>query len=406
MSSVPDVESLPAFPAPEVRARRAGPKRLALLALVALTVAAGARWATASAPKASFRTAEVVRGDVRETVTATGTLEAVTTVEIGTQVSGVIQELLVDYNDEVVAGQVIARIDPTLLEADVLSAEATLAQRRAEARRAAADLARTRRLHDADAATPMELETAEAAAVTAGAQARAAEVALERARRNRDYAVITSPIDGTVLVRDVEVGQTVNAGMSAPRLYLVAGDLSRMRILVDVDEADIGRLAPGQPVRFTVQAWPDRSFEGTVDEVRLQSVVTENVVTYTVVVDVENPDGKLLPGMTATVDFVVAEVRDTLLVPNAALRFGPEGLKPAARGGWGTLWVQAEGGLRDIPVAVGLTDGRSTAVEGEGLVEGMHVVTGAASTGSGREGTTNPFQPTSSRRGGRPPGGF
>src|SRR5690606_5497797 len=131
---------------------------------------------------------------------------------------------------------------------------------------------------------PAELETAEAAAVTAGAQVRAAEVAVERARRNRDYAVITSPIDGTVLVRDVEVGQTVNAGMSAPRLYLIAGDLSRMRILVDVDEADIGRLAPGQPVRFTVQAWPDAAFEGTVGEVRLQSVVTENVVTYTVVV--------------------------------------------------------------------------------------------------------------------------
>jgi len=251
----------------------------------------------------------------------------------------------------------------------------------------------------------VELETARAGAVTASAQVRAAEVAVERARRNRDYAVITSPIDGTVLVRDVEVGQTVNAGMSAPRLYLIAGDLSRMRILVDVDESDIGRLAPGQPVRFTVQAWPDRTFEGTVREVRLQSVVTENVVTYTVVVDVDNADRALLPGMTATVDFVVREAREALLVPNAALRFSPDGLRPAPRTGEGTVWVQGEGGLRAVPVTVGLTDGRSTVVQGDGLAEGLRVVTGVSSDASPRQGATNPFQPTS-QRGGRRPGGF
>lgn len=406
MSSATDMDTLPTFSAPDVRARRPRWRRLVLVLGVGLTMVAGVRQVGRAEPETSFRSAEVLRGDVRETVTATGTLEAVTTVEVGTQVSGVIQQLLVDYNDTVQAGQVIARIDPTLLEADVLSAEATLAQRRAEAERASAELARTQRLFDAEASTPVELETARAAAVTAGAQVRAAEVAVERARRNRDYAVITSPIDGTVLVRDVEVGQTVNAGMSAPRLFLIAGDLTRMQILVDVDESDIGRIAPGQLVEFTVQAWPDASFEGAVREVRLQSLVTDNVVTYTVVVDVENPDRKLLPGMTATVGFVVEQAQDTLLVPNAALRFSPDGMRPAARDGESTLWVQSEEGLRSVPVEVGVSDGRSTAVRGEGLGEGMRVITGVQSRDSERRSTTNPFGGATQQRGRPRPGGF
>lgn len=227
------------------RIRRALPVVVVLSAVIALMGA----WPRESSTT-TYRTAQVARADLRATVTATGTLDAVQSVEVGTQVSGVIQELLVDFNDPVRAGQVIARIDPTLLEADVRAAEANLSLRRAEQERAAAELARTERLDAGGAATRQELEVARSAAAAASAQLQSAHIALERARRNREYAVITSPIDGTVVVRDVEVGQTVNAGMSAPRLFVVAGDLSRMQMLATVDEADIGRVAEGQPVKI------------------------------------------------------------------------------------------------------------------------------------------------------------
>jgi HlyD family secretion protein len=381
---------------------------LPVVAILLLSVLMGAWWLSGS-DETALRTAPLAKGDVVATVNSTGALEAVTTVEVGTQVSGVIQELRVDYNDPVEAGQILAIIDPTLLEADVRSAEAQLSVRRAEYERDRAALERIEGLVAVGAATAQELEVARSAAQTSAAQSRAARVALERAQRNLSYSVITSPVTGTVLVRDVQQGQTVNAGMSAPRLFVVAGDLSQMQILATVDEADIGRVHRDQRVEFVVQAWPDRKFQGEVSEVRLQSTLTDNVVTYTVVVRVDNADLQLLPGMTATVDFVVGEARDVWVVPNAALRFSPEGEGPKGPGpqrGRG-IWVQGEDdALVRMPVEVGLTDGKQTEIRGEGLAEGLAVVTGVQSADAREQrGSKSPFQSAPSQGGGPPRGG-
>jgi HlyD family secretion protein len=345
----------------------------------------------------------VTRADLEQTVSSTGTLEAVTTVEVGTQVSGSITRLLVDYNDDVEAGQLLAQIDPTLLSAEVDSARASLAEERAAATLADQELARTIFQADHGAASQQDLDVARAGAAQAAARVRSAQVALSRAERNLGYATIVSPIDGTVLDRLVEVGQTVNAGTSTPTLYTLAGDLEQMQILATVDEADIGLLSPGQAVSFTVQAWPERSFEGAVRQVRLQSTTTDSVVTYTAVVDVPNGDRLLLPGMTASVDFVVASVDDALTAPASALRFEPgSGAGPDDAGD--AVWTtDASGRLVPIPVQVGLSDGRNTQVTGEGLTEGTTVVTGQLASGSGGRGSSSPFQSEGEQR--RGPGG-
>jgi HlyD family secretion protein len=274
---------------------------------------------------------------------------------------------------------------------------------------------------------------------------------MEQAKRNLEYATIYAPIDGIVVERDVEVGQTVAASLSAPRLFLIAGDLRAMQILASVDEADIGQIREGQPVRFLVQAHGDTPFAGTVRQVRLQSTAQENVVNYTVVIDVDNTDGRLLPGMTATVDFVIARAEDVLRVPNAALRFRPteamlaevrerggtarEAGEPAAastpsgdartgaaafrqRGGKGSLprrqppesaslwYVDAAGALGVARVRTGITDGQHTEVAGEGVTDGLEVITGVTSTDTAASGSANPFQQSQPQRGRRPPGGF
>ena len=290
-----------------------------------LVVAAGAWWRGQPAQSpAAWRTAPLTQGDVQKVVSATGALAADPTVDVGTQVSGIVAELLVDFNDVVVKGQVLARIDPSLLDADVAAAQARRAEAVAQRERLALARARMRALAASGAVTTGELEAAEADHAVAVAQARAAQVTLDRARRNQRYATIRAPIDGTILKRAVSLGQTVNAGFSAPTLFQLAGDLSRMTILVNVDESDIGMVKPEQSVRFTVQAWPERTFEGTVRAVRLESKIDQSVVTYTAVVDAANTDSALFPGMTATVEFIVAEAKDVLCAPNAALRFTPD----------------------------------------------------------------------------------
>ncbi len=435
--------------------------RLIAAVMVLAAAGGGAWWAwgrPAEAP--TWRTATLERQDVRQVVSATGTLEAVQTVEVGAQVSGIVAALGADFNDRVEAGQVLARIDPALLSADVASAAARLAEEKALAERLALALDRVERLHAQRITTDDERDEARANHAVALAQVRAAEVALDRARRNLSYATIAAPISGTVIRRDVEVGQTVNAGLSAPKLFLLAGDLARMHILANVDESDIGRIREGQAVTFTVQAFPDRVFPGEVRQVRLQSATAESVVTYTVVVGVDNAEGVLLPGMTTTVEFQVAEVKDTVCVSSAALRYRPDdtvpivGADPAAegaaaspegaaapaaapaavpgapaaaaaptsrgsgegrggRGGRGkkggddasgTLWVADGAGLRALPVTVGLRGATCVEVAGDGVAEGLVVVTGVERA----DAAGGPVSPlgASGSSGQRRPGGF
>lgn len=415
--------------------------------LLAAAGGAGWWWTHRAAEGWTFQTTQVQRRDVTRVVSATGAVTADPTVEVGTQVSGIVAELLVDFNTKVTKGQVLARIDTTLLDADVASAAARLAEAKAERDRLALEARRVQSLHAAQAATDQEREAAEANLAVAEAQLRSAQVTRDRARRNLGYATITAPIDGTVLRRDVDVGQTVNAGFSAPTLFQLAGDLSRVLVLAKVDESDIGQIHDGQLARVTVPAWPDKSFEGVVRQVRLDSAVDQSVVTYTVVVDLPNPDGALFPGMTATVDFVVAEAKDVLCVASGALRYSPDegvpviGERPAARGagaaggtggaggasgGWsgksgeggrpagakrrsggggpgpGTLWLAEGTSLKALPVTTGLRGADCTEISGEGLREELEVVVGAEQSAGGT--AANPFQ----QKAGDPrrPGGF
>ena len=400
---------------------------------------------------AAWRTTAVAKGDLESVVSATGTLGAVRTVEVGTQVSGLVESLLVDFNDEVKEGQVIARLDTTLLASAVKDAEANAERAAAELRQARRDLARLTATHAQGITSDADFNKAQYNLDVAGASAKSAEVAVARARQNLGYATIRAPVSGTVVERDVDVGQTVAASLSAPKLYLIANDLSRMQILASVDESDIGRVKTGQEARFTVKAFPSRTFRGTVRQVRLKSASEQNVVSYTAVVAVDNPDGALLPGMTATVEFVTATAKEVLTVANAALRFrppaevlaklaasrprseephalrrsgppegggrpsaGPGGKDDAADGGSAvaTLWTLADGELVPVPVRTGISDGQLTEVSSPALAAGLRVVTGMQKGGKASEdaATTNPFQ--SSRQSGPgggpppPPGGF
>lgn len=300
-------------------------KRITVLAVTVVIAAAFAwAWAKYSREEASpYRFATVERGDIRATVAATGALSAVTTVQVGTQVSGRVVEIHADFNDRVKKGQLIARIDPTLLEQAVRDAQAGLERSRAQFEQADIEYRRNLELFNGKVLTEIEFNTAKFARAVAAANVKSAQVALDRARQNLAYTEIFAPIDGIVVERNVDVGQTVAANFSAPQLFLIAKDLSRMQILASVAESDIGSIHEEQPVTFTVQAWPSDTFTGTVKKVRLQSTTTDNIVSYTVAIEVANPDGKLLPGMTASVDFITGEARSVLTVPNAALRFRP-----------------------------------------------------------------------------------
>lgn len=280
-------------------------------------------WLQPAEASRTYRFVEVERGDLESVVSATGTLEPVTTVSVGTQVSGQIAEIDVDFNDRVEAGQEIARLDTSVLESAVEEAQATLRRNRAQKVQAEIEHRRLEQLYEQGIVPLHDLDLARQDLDVTRSNLESAEAALARARRNLGYATIYSPISGTVIARTVDVGQTVAASFSAPELFRVAADLSQMQILAAVDESDIGQIREDQRVRFRVQAYPDRDFAGRVRQIRLQPATVENVVSYTVVVDADNPEGELLPGMTATVDFLVAQARDVLKVPNAALRFRP-----------------------------------------------------------------------------------
>ena len=311
------------------------------LSFAMLLAGAGGAWWYYAAPEAEFRpevrTATVTRGDIVESVSATGALEAVTTVQVGSQVSGIIQELRADYNSIVREGDVIMRLDPSLFETQIEQARANLLRAEADVERlrVALDDARTQhtraqQLAARDLISRTELETAEVNVRSARAQLRSADAQVTQARAalnqnevNLEHTVIRAPIDGIVISRLVDVGQTVAASLQAPELFVIAADLTKMRVIANVDEADVGRIRPRQHVSFVVDAYPDETFGGEVSQIRLEPVVQQNVVTYATVIDAPNPDLKLKPGMTATATIEIARRDDVVRIPSAALRFRP-----------------------------------------------------------------------------------
>ncbi len=298
-------------------------KKIAIIAGAIIVVAIVVwQFAGRSGPEQTgrFEFVEVERGDIENIISSSGTLSAVGTVEVGTQVSGTIAGILVDYNETVQAGQVLAVLDTTMLSASVRDARAGVVRARALYDQAVRDYDRESDLHENDLISDAQLSDTQTSVETARAGVLSAEASLDRSRANLRYAVIRSPIDGTVIMRNMEPGQTVAASFSTPTLFVIAEDLSEMEIHALVDESDIGAIREGQSVRFTVEAYMDEEFTGTVRQIWLQPQTVQNVVMYTVVVDARNDRGLLYPGMTATTDFLIDERHDVLMVSNAALR--------------------------------------------------------------------------------------
>lgn len=431
----------------------------------------------------TYRTVPVKKTDILQAISATGTVVPEDVIDVGAQVNGPIAAFgkdkdgkQVDYRSSVDEGMVLAKIDDTIYAADVASGEAQLSQAQAQVALAQAnreqavakldqaqrDWDRAQRLGPSAALARVDYDAAQSAFEQAKAgvgvadatigQARAAvasaDANLQRARHNLAYCTITSPVSGVIIDRRVEIGQTVVASFNAPSLFLIAKDLSRMQVLVQVNEADIGNVSPGQAITFTADAFQDRTFKGSVRKVRLNATMTQNVVTYTVEIVTDNADLKLLPYLTANVKFEVARRADVLAVPNAALRFTPrqgvgvsdppasaataQGGQPArtdppagngASGGSGktgsggregrtrksTVWVLDPGGStpRAVEVKAGISDGALTQVDGDGIKEGDTVIVGevVATAAGAPAGTTNPFQPQFPGRGGGGGGG-
>ncbi len=308
-----------------------------IVVLVAVGAGAGAYYIRKSGPEPQVTTAQISRGDIVDTVGATGTLEAVTTVQVGTQVSGTVQELYADFNSIVHKGQVIARLDPSLIQTQIEQQRANVVRSEADLERLKVTLAdaqqKLKRATDLAARKlipPTDLETAQVNVRSAEAQLKSSEASLTQARAalhnqevNLEHTVIAAPIDGIVISRNVDVGQTVAASMQAPTLYIIAADLTKMQVNASIDEADVGRIRPNQVVRFRVDAYPTDEFVGSVQQVRLEPKTVQNVVTYNTVISVPNPQLKLKPGMTANVNIEIARRTNVLRVPNAALRFRP-----------------------------------------------------------------------------------
>ena len=437
-------------------------KRIAAAAaVVVLAVGGVAIYRRADAKQApAYRFAAVTRGNLESTVSATGALSAVKTVQVGTQVSGQVSAIYADFNQKVKKGQLLARIDPTLQQQAVQDAQAGVERVQSQYAMSKDEYDREKTLFDSKVITASEFNTAQSNYEVAKANLKSAQIALDKARQNLAYTNIYAPIDGVIVARTVDVGQTVAASLSAPELFLIANDLSQMQILANVDESDIGSIAVGQPVTFSVQAYPNRAFTGTVEQVRLQSTTQDNVVNYTTVISVSNLDGKLLPGMTATVQFLTGSAKNVLLVPNAALRFRatPEmmaqvgfgqrtraagdstrgagastsvaggsngqrrgaygagmtaggargaGSPNAARTNAGMLWyLDKTGKLAVARVKTGLTDGQTTEItprDSTAVTAGLQVIVGsnAPATSSTTSSSANPLQPQGGgRRGG------
>ena len=304
--------------------------------LLAVVVVAGVSWwliQSAGSGKITFRARELESGRLVASVSATGTVEPVVQVEVGSQVSGTISQLHADYNDEVKKGDLLAQLEPSLFRTSVIQAEANLEKAKAALREAQRAYHRAQGLRERDVVAEIDLEVAESSFEQRKAELRQAEASLETARVNLGHTSIRSPISGVVISRKVDVGQTVAASLQAPVLFVLAEDLQRMNVESKIDEADIGQIRDDLQVFFTVDAYPDERFQGVVSQVRLEPIIEDNVVTYATVIKVENADRKLRPGMTANVTIIVARKQDVLKVPNAALRFRPPGEKAGPRRG-------------------------------------------------------------------------
>ncbi len=406
------------------------------LTLVAAAIGAGVLYfgSNARAEAPGLALAPVTRGDVVSSVSATGTLEPVDVVEVGTQVSGTIATLHADFNQAVTRGQVVATLDRAALQSQVDQAQATVIRLTAELDRARVQLddahvrqGRTEQLAAHELIAAQEVDTARSNARVAEVSVRAAQAqldqaqaALTQARVNLSHTVISSPVDGIVLSRNVEAGQTVAAGLQAPTLFVIARSLDVLQLEARVDESDIGRVQPSQHVAFTVDAHPGRTFEGLVRQVRLQPTVTQNVVSYTTVIDVPNPDRLLRPGMTATLDIEIARAADVLRVPTAALRFEPTAevlaslpvdgtasARTAPDDERATVWTFENGRLAPVAVRAGLSDSVTVAILDGDLHENAQVVTGIlqASASAGMPAARSPLTPSFPRRSGAASGG-
>lgn len=347
----------------------------------------------------SYATVTIAPASISNSVTATGTVEPITQVEIGTQVSGMISKIYVDYNSVVKAGQLLAEMDMTTLLAEYQASEASLASSRTEYEYQTKNYERQKNLFEKGLISSSDFETAEYEYYKSKSAYEQSQANSVKAKTNIGYARITSPIDGVVLSRDVDEGQTVAAGYSTPTLFTVANDLTKMQVIADVDEADIGEVEEGQTVSFTVDAFPDDTFTGTVRQVRLQSTTTSNVVTYEVVIDAPNPDLKLMPGLTANVSIATLDKSGIFIVPLKALRFEPEGYRAADGLPEKHVWVERNGSLEPVEVVTGVSDGIYTEIV-SGLSAGDKVVTGMASVSpkaSGapatESGEESPFMP-------------
>jgi HlyD family secretion protein len=424
-------------------------KNRILAAVAVIVVIAGGVWLARSrrgSAEPKYRVMKLEKGDVTATVTATGTLSAVTTVSVGSQVSGIIARLHVDFNSIVKKGQLLAELDPTPFEQAVEQSRANLDKAKVGLRNDEIGLTRAKRLFADQLSAQSDLDAAQTTRDADVATVAQATAQLKQAETNLSYTKIVSPIDGVVVSRSYDVGQTVAASFQAPTLFMIAQDLTKMQVLTNIDEADVGRIREGQVASFTVDAYPDLTFKGSVSQIRLSPQTVQNVVTYPVMLDVPNQDLKLKPGMTANVLVPVDVRKDVLRVPNAALRFRPDpadvlggdktkgaaastaGAAPASqtgapqtgRGGPGgarsgspggasrassssraTVYVEVpdgKGKVKAVTVRTSITDGNMTAVESQDLKEGDEIIVGlstaragGASSASGGPGGRRPF---------------
>ena len=370
-------------------------KKIILIAVAVVVVAGAGIWFFAGSPakhKVTYATANVSKGDISNSVTATGTIEPVTEVEVGTQVSGIIDKIYVDYNSVVTKGQLIAEMDRATLQSELASQQATYDGAKAEYEYQKKNYERSKGLHEKSLISDTDFEQALYNYQKAKSSYDSSKASLAKAERNLAYATITSPIDGVVISRDVEAGQTVASGFETPTLFTIAADLTQMQVVADVDEADIGGVVEGQRASFTVDAYPNDVFEGVVTQIRLgdasstsstsSTSTTTTVVTYEVVISAPNPDLKLKPRLTANVTIYILDKKDVLSVPNKALRFTPE--KPLIGNndiikdceGEHKLWTREGTTFTAHPVEVGISNGISTEII-SGISEGTKVVTEA-----------------------------
>ncbi len=373
-----------------------------------VAVVAVAAWMLSGKKKkeeVTFATEKVAPANLQNSVTATGTIEPVTSVTVGTQVSGIVSKLYVDYNSVVKKGQVIAELDKTNLISQLNTAKANLASAQSKLNYETANYKRYKSLYQKGLVSADDYENAQLSYKQASEQVATCKEEVQRAQTNLGYATITSPIDGVVLSKSVEEGQTVAASFSTPELFTIAQDLTNMQVVADVDEADIGDVKNGERVTFTVDAYPDDTFEGTVTQVRQEATTTNNVVTYEVVISAPNADLKLKPGLTASVTIYTAERKNVLSVPSKALRYTPTKetvgkMKIVDCNGKNKVWTLDDNRIVAHSVNIGMTDGTHTEIlsgvtSGTSVITGLNVVSEATEEEADASGSSesSPFQP-------------